>query len=80
MPIPKDLFDEGIDEFDRELLDFLKETPDQAYSGMELLDAMKLNRDDLAGRARFFQRLGDLERQGFVVERIIHELPYYSLP
>ncbi|MCH8827934.1 MAG: hypothetical protein IIB16_13325, partial [Chloroflexi bacterium] len=56
MPIPKDLFDEGIDEFDRELLDFLKETPDQAYSRMELLDAMKLNKDDLAGRARFFQR------------------------
>ena len=80
MPIPKDLFDEGIDEFDRIVLDFLENSPDQAYSIVELCEALGVDLEDLPLNARFIDRLGGLESQGKIVGKIIQRIQYYSVP
>lgn len=78
MPIPRELFNEGIDEVDQALLEFLEDSPDQAYSSVELGSALGIELEDLAVRARFFERLHDLEWQGLIAGKIIHGVPFYS--
>lgn len=80
MPIPRNLFDEGIDEIDRALLDFLKASPDQAYSTIELAEATDIDMDYLPSRASFIERLGVLQEQGKITGKVINRVWYYSLP
>ena len=79
MPIPRELFEEGIDEVDIALLKFLEDSADEAYSTVELAEAVGIDMNELPLKARFLDRLKNLDGQGRIDGKIIQGVRYYSL-
>ena len=75
MPISKDLFDQEIDE---QIIDFLRDSPNEAFSLEELVNSVGLTVESMKDEARLIERLGDLESGRHIESRNIHGVLYYS--
>ncbi len=78
MPISRDLFDREIDDIDRRIIGFLKESPDEAFSLTELAERVGLSVESTWVEARLIERLDDLKNGGHIESRNIHGVLYFS--
>ena len=79
MPISRDLFDQEIDEVDKEILDLLKGSPKEAFSWEELVDGVGLTVESTSDEAKLMERLDDLVNGGHIESRNIHGIMYFSI-
>jgi len=89
MPIPRDQFDQGLDETRSQILKFLTEHPDQAFEVSEVAEAIygKGSPPDIGtaiilGLTIAFgigTPLDDLARKGLVQKKTIGGKTYYSI-
>ena len=79
MPIPRDLFDKGIDDIDQEIFNFLSNSSDEAFSLEELADAVGIEIGAVAEQAALDSRLEDLEAADLIESRNIHGIRYFSI-
>lgn len=78
MPISKDLFDQEIDEIDEQIIEFLFESPNEAFSLEEVVEGVGLNFKSTSDEAKLKQRFLDLVNGGHIEYRNIHGMTYYS--
>ena len=78
MPISRDLFDEDIDDLDKEIIDFLKDSPKEAFSLAELIERVGLSVESMVEEAKLIERLRDLDYGEHIRSRNIHGVLYIS--
>ena len=78
MPISKDLFDQEIDEIDEQIIDFLNDSPDEAFSLEELVAGVGLTVVSMRDEAGLMERMDDLINARHIESRNIHGVMYFS--
>ena len=79
MPISKELFDQEIDEIDEQIIDFLNDSPDEAFSLEELEEGVGLTVSSTSDEAKLMERFNDLVNGGHIESRNIHGIMYFSI-
>lgn len=73
MPISKEKFFTGQDNISTDVIDFLKDNSNHAYSFADLSSILSLQENDL------YWILSDLQTKGYVESKIIKDKVYYIL-
>lgn len=82
MPIPRKLFDEGLDEVDQKICRFLEQNQDMAYTLEEIVNGIGMTfSPDISGALESINlsfRLNGLITKGYITSRVTGSGTYYA--
>ncbi len=78
MPIPRRLFEQGLDPLGAKIIEILDSDPDNAYTQEDLAEKAGYDRSDIVGGLAWVLRLVHLRDEHLILSHVIQGVVYYA--